>query len=167
MYRPIALFLLLCHLAVAQTLREGDALLPKTYLESPNGVFRLLVQEDGNCGVYQMVGDQLQSNWETGTSDKGSLLKLSRTGLLEVIGPSQRSLWHSSYQGMIGFYRLRLRDDGDLIVEQQLGNDWRFCWSSLQGSEGHYLPSPGIRLDRVRSSSWPRGFGYPPRGNGP
>lgn len=158
MPKVFAIWMLLWHLALASedSLRQGEALLPKTYLESPNGVFRLLVHQDGNCGVYQMVGDQLQANWETGTADQGSVLALARTGLLEVINPRQRSLWHSSYQGTIGFYRLRLLDDGDLVIEQQLGGDWRLCWSSLQGSEGHYLPSPGIRLDRVR------GFGFPP-----
>ena len=131
-------------------LTSGQSLMPQAFLESPNGVFRLLVREDGNWGVYRRVGERLESNWETGTGDKNSLVRLERTGLLRVLNGDQRSLWHSSYEGIIAAYRLVLQDDGDLVVEQQRGSEWFFCWSSLRGSEGHYRPSPGIRLDRER-----------------
>jgi hypothetical protein len=128
-------------------MREGQALPPDQFIESDNGAFRVLMQKDGNCVVYRSDG---QPNWESGSDDPGSELRLERTGLLQVITPNDRSVWHSSYEGVVGFYRLRLLDDGDLIVELQRGSEWIFCWSSLRGSEGHWKPSPGLRLDRGR-----------------
>lgn len=133
--------------APPNVMREGQALPPDQFMESPNGAFRVLMQKDGNCVVYQSDG---QSNWETGSGEAGSQLRLERTGLLQIITPSDRSVWHSSYEGVVGFYRMRLLDDGDLIVELQRGSEWIFCWSSLRGSEGHWKPSPGLRLDRGR-----------------
>lgn len=133
--------------AFKNQLTGGNSLLPGMSLESRNQAYRLVVEKDGNCVVYRANGD---SSWETGTGGKDCRLVLERTGLLQVENAEQRSLWHSSYEGMIGSYRLSLQDDGDLIVEQQRGSDWIFCWSSIRGSEGNWKVPPGMRLDRGR-----------------
>ena len=132
---------------VKNQLTSGNSLWPGMTLESSNHLYRLVVENDGNCVVYRGNGD---SSWETGTGGKGCRLVLERTGLLQVENAEQRSLWHSSYEGMVGSYRLSLQDDGDLIVEQQRGADWTFCWSSIRGSEGNWKVPPGMRLDRGR-----------------
>ena len=131
-------------------LRSGDSLTPGKFLDSDSRLFRLMVQGDGNCIVYRTVGDKPETNWETGSAQIGCSLKLQRNGLLEVVNGDGRSFWHSSYEGMVGNYRLRLQDDGDLVVELQRGNDWTFCWSSLRGSEGAWKSTPGLKLDRGR-----------------
>lgn len=134
----------------ANFLRSGESLSSGKFLDSDSRVFRLMVQGDGNCVVYRTLGDKPESNWETGPAQLGCSLKLQRTGLLEVVNGDGRSFWHSSYEGMVGSYRLHLQDDGDLVVELQRGGDWVFCWSSLRGSEGAWKSTPGLKLDRGR-----------------
>ncbi|MBN9420140.1 hypothetical protein ABS71_01825 [bacterium SCN 62-11] len=131
-------------------LKSGESLGSGKYLDSDNRLFRLMVQGDGNCVVYRTLSDRPEVNWETGAAQLGCSLKLRRTGLLEVVNGDDRSFWHSSYEGMVGAYRLRLQDDGDLVVELQRGSDWTFCWSSLRGSEGAWKATPGLKLDRGR-----------------
>ena len=131
-------------------LRSGESLTPGKFLDSDNRLFRLMVQGDGSCVVYRILGEKPQSNWETGSAQIGCSLKLQRTGLLEVVNGDGRSFWHSSYEGVLGNYRLRLQDDGDLVVELQQGREWIFCWSSLRGSEGAWKSTPGLKLDRGR-----------------
>lgn len=132
------------------SLKSGESLSSGKFLDSDNRLFRLMVQGDGNCVVYRTLGDKPEVNWETGAAQLGCSLKLRRTGLLEVVNGDDRSFWHSSYEGMVGAYRLRLQDDGDLVVELQRGGDWNFCWSSLRGSEGAWKRTPGLKLDRGR-----------------
>jgi hypothetical protein len=131
-------------------LKSGESLASGKFLDSANRLFRLMVQGDGNCIVYRTLGDKPESNWETGPAQLGCSLKLRRTGLLEVVNGDDRSFWHSSYEGVVGNYRLRLQDDGDLVVELQRGSEWVFCWSSLRGSEGAWKATPGLKLDRGR-----------------
>lgn len=131
-------------------LRSGESLSSGKFLDSDSRLFRLMVQGDGNCIVYRTVGDKPESNWETGSAQIGCSLKLQRTGLLEVVNGDGRTFWHSSYEGMVGNYRLRLQDDGELVVELLRGKDWIFCWSSLRGSEGAWKSTPGLKLDRGR-----------------
>lgn len=136
--------------AESPLLGSGQRLVSPAFLQSANGVFRLMRNQDGNWGVYGRSEEGLECNWETGSDDPSSSLILENTGVVRVVSADQRSLWRSGYEGMIGSYHLVLRDNGDLVVEQWLGNEWRFCWSSLQGYEGHYRASPGLRLDRRR-----------------
>ncbi len=131
-------------------LRSGQSLTSGKFLDSDSRAFRLIVQGDGNCVVYRTLGEKPEANWETGSAQVGCSLKLQRTGLLEVLNGDGRSFWHSTYEGMVGSYRLRLQDDGDLVVELQRGSDWIFCWSSLRGSEGAWKSTPGLKLDRGR-----------------
>lgn len=132
------------------SLPSGNALLPGMFLESNNRIYRLVCQPDGNCVVYRQQGDRQEQVWDTDTGGRDRRLSLERTGLLQVLGADDRSHWRSSYQGMIGQYRLRLQDDGDLVVEQRKGPEWSFCWSAQRGSEGAWRVPPGMRLDRRR-----------------
>ena len=83
------------------------------FLTSTNGMFRLLMQRDGNLVLYRMV-DQ-QPIWQSGTAGLPSQCALMQTdGNFVVYGPNG-ALWQSGTAGRAGA-GLLMQDDGNLVI---------------------------------------------------
>lgn len=113
------------------TLRQEDSVLSGDQLTSSSGVWRAVMQRDGNVVVYGARG----ADWSTGTSVPRSTLSLLADGRLQVYSyeegvqwtASQRTAFVSGQRGPTGPYRLVMQDDGNLVEYDGLG---RPVWAS-------------------------------------
>ena len=92
-------------LASSQILYRGEA------LESPNGRFKLVLQNDGNLVLY----DRTKALWSSGTNGKNAKkLVMQNDGNLVLYGPNG-PIWASNTSGNRGAF-LMIQDDGNLVI---------------------------------------------------
>jgi hypothetical protein len=97
----------------AAALASGASLLTGEQLISPNGLYSLDMQRDGNLVEYS-AGLAL---WWTGTSGHaGSYLRLEANGRALVLSSTASVLWSSGKTGSGGAVTLHLENNGDLVV---------------------------------------------------
>jgi len=86
------------------------------YLTSPNGIFRLLMQTDGNLVLY----DGSWVLWHSGTYNVGPVLgvTMQTDGNLVIYSPSLTPLWHSNTHQPPPYtnYRLEAQSDGNVVI---------------------------------------------------
>ena len=132
-------------LAIGKSIGVGQA------LYSPNGVFRAVMQGDGNFVVY-LNWDELPS-WSTGTNGSGAnVLNFQSDGNL-VVRPSGGAAAWAAGTNTYGGTTLNMQDDGNLVLYNSAG---RAMWSWETGK----LPPPAVTAtidgpDAVRSNQGP------------
>lgn len=94
------------HLDSGASLGAGD------WIESPNGAYRLVMQDDGNLVEY--AGDFAM--WQTATAVAGSSLVNQVDGDLVVTGPDGAPLWTSGTAGQ-GPVDLFVLDSGVFVAQ--------------------------------------------------
>ncbi|NQX03849.1 hypothetical protein HQQ82_03445 [Rathayibacter sp. VKM Ac-2856] len=106
------------------SLYAENGLAAGSLLRSANGVYRAVMQGDGNFVVSGRSGPI----WSTGTSGEGSSFNLYDDGLMAVVSGSGIGTWIvTPGAGAVAPFRLVMQDDGNL-VEYDGRN--RAVWSS-------------------------------------
>lgn len=105
-----------------QWLNTGGQLL------SPNRLYQLVMQDDGNCVLYRLSSNPPQPLWSTGSRGSGCRLSLSSEGRILLSDSSGKSLWQAGSSHGNGPYYLQLQDDGNLVLYRRQGQvvipDW-------------------------------------------
>lgn len=102
-------------------------ILPGQGLTSPNGVYTLILQGDGNLVVYS-CGRPAWSSSTAYPAGSGMKLVLQSDCNLVLVPPSSQPVnWDSGTAGRASGCRLQLQDDGNLVI---YGNGNTVVWSS-------------------------------------
>ena len=96
--------------AVPAVLKSGQYLKPGQYRRSPNGVYTLIMQTDGNAVLYK----GRTALWATMTNRKSSSLIMQRDGNLVVVS-GRTPVWASNTAGNTGAF-LAVQDDSNLVI---------------------------------------------------
>ena len=88
-----------------RTLRSGEQ------LASANGLYRLVMQANGDAVLYGPTGP----TWHTNTTTPGSYLSMQGDGNIVVYSPNATALWASNTYDSPGA-RLIVQDDGNLVL---------------------------------------------------
>jgi len=97
------------HLFAGQTLRAGE------YLSSPNGMYELRVQGDGNLVIYRVTSSVVPI-WATGTNRfRDVWLGNQGDGNLVLYAPGPRPVWASGTNGRPAS-NLFMQNDGNLVL---------------------------------------------------
>ena len=103
-------------LGASQTLNQNSS------LWSPNRMYELRMQDDGNLVLYRAgqanaVWNAWESNWKfPGDHPKEAAVKMQNDGNL-VIYSHGRPMWESdSHNAETNTYSLTLQDDGNLVI---------------------------------------------------
>jgi hypothetical protein len=106
---------------MANTLMPNQRLNRNESITSPNEVYKLLLQNDGNLVLLNMQkkwGDPLWNKplpiWDAGTNPFGSHVIMQDDGNLVVFGDTKK-LWASGTGGKSGAY-LEIQNDGNLVI---------------------------------------------------
>jgi len=113
----------------------GKGLASGGSVTSPNGLYRLDMQTDGNLVLYDLTGGNQVSLWSSGTSVSGAQFELQRSNNMVVVDQSNATLWSSETIGR-GAVELRIKDDGDMAL-YDLDNN--LVWSRFE-----VLPDPWV-----------------------
>ncbi|MBT9586724.1 hypothetical protein IV102_25500 [bacterium] len=128
--RLLTLLMLLAGVSYSQSradMKAGDSLLPGSSLQSPNGQYQLVMQEDGNLVLYTRGGGVL---WASQTSgQRGARGEFQADGNLVVYAQDGRPVWSSATSAQ-GGHRLCLQDDGNLVIYSST----RPLWSRTSGN---------------------------------
>lgn len=102
-------------------LSANGVLSSPSYLQSPDGHFRLVMRSDGNLAETIAGGRTL---WSTGTSKyPGARAVMQVNGNLVVYDPTNTAVW-SSNSPTVGCPRLALQDDGNLVIYGNTSSSW-------------------------------------------
>jgi hypothetical protein len=96
--------------AVSSLLRSGQYLKPGQYRRSPNGIYTLIMQTDGNAVLYK----GRTALWGSMTNRKASTLIMRRDGNLVVVS-GRTAVWASNTGGSTGAY-LAVQNDANLVI---------------------------------------------------
>ncbi|SMH35541.1 D-mannose binding lectin [Rathayibacter oskolensis] len=108
----------------SSTLWAANGLAAGSLLRSANGVYRAVMQADGNFVVYGRTGPI----WSTGTSGAGNSFNLYDDGFLAVVSSDGYGKWTASSRAVATpTYRLVMQDDGNLV---EYDGQNRASWSS-------------------------------------
>ncbi len=103
------------------SLAAGQSLTAGQVLTSPDGVYSLTMQTDGN--LVESTGTRVL--WSAGTSGAGNKAVIETDGDLVIFSPSGADLWSSRTPGNAGSISFGLRDDGTLIINGPGRALWR------------------------------------------
>lgn len=135
----VALFSLVAIMAVTPshagpgtpTLLRGEYLYAGQDLRSPNGLFRLLMQSDGNLVVYARSSPESTSewaHWHTNThGNPGAFAIMQPDGNFVVYRSDNYPLWDSDSWATPATH-VKLQDDGNLVV---YGDDGKPYWAAF------------------------------------
>jgi hypothetical protein len=101
---------------MSNTLRAGQQLLVNQSLVSGDGMFKLILQADGNLVLYQHGN---QPRWNSQTNGRAVSRAIMQTdGNFVIYSPSNKAIWHTNTVGHPGAY-LILQNDGNLVIYWQ------------------------------------------------
>ena len=128
------------------TLRPGEELAQGESVVSPNGKYRLILQNDGNLVLYATASDTaLWDSRTVGQSDRRLVMQHDGNLVLYELPLAQlKALWHSGTHDSPGAF-LTVGDDGDLNIGL---DDGTVLWST-----GTAVSDPVSRPDPVRTIS--------------
>jgi YD repeat-containing protein len=99
-------------------LLQGQSLLPGKSLQSSNGLYTLVLQDDGNLVQYGPGGG---ARWQSSTAGKPSArLTMQSDANLVVYGPVGQVYWQTATSGGPGSTLIQ-QDDGNLVVYSGAG----------------------------------------------
>ena len=109
-------------------LRSGDALFPpspqqdqNSSVVSPNDLYHLIMQEDGNLVLYRLTGSRDQGQvrtpiWASHTNGQAvSRCSMQTDGNLVIYNTENRPIWASGTSGHKGSH-LEVQDDGNAVI---------------------------------------------------
>ncbi|HEX8001282.1 MAG TPA: hypothetical protein VF519_01150 [Mycobacteriales bacterium] len=99
---------------------SNQLLQPPHYLKSPNGLYTLEMQHDGNLVIYKPSHIAV---WATGTNtaaNEGAYAVMQNDGNFVMIRPGGVTVWSTGTGGHTGAY-IRLQDDCNLVVYTSTG----------------------------------------------
>lgn len=134
-------------------LRSGDQLLVNDKLISNNGLYFLILQEDGNLVMYEYGGTK--AVWATGTNGNVKNAIMQEDGNF-VLYSDKGPVWASNTVGSKSF--LSLQDDRNLVVYRENG---KAVWSSdtwvelLQASSTGKWSFANDNSDKIRIENPP------------
>lgn len=99
-------------------LLAGETLEPGHGLVSADGTQTLVVQPDGDLGLYDAEG---VPRWTAGATVRGARLTVTAEGDVVLVAPDGATAWSTGTAGAAGA-ALVVRDDGDLVVEAPDGS---------------------------------------------
>jgi hypothetical protein len=107
-------------LGSSSSLTPGQALLTNQTLVSPNGIYELNMQSDGNLVLYYYTGHGgWRAYWGTGTGGKGpSFVDMQGDGNLVVYKNTGGYTWDSGTYAGYGPATLDMQTDGNLVIYQ-------------------------------------------------
>ena len=109
-------------------LTPGAIVAPGSYLQSVNGQYRLVMQQDGNLVLYASVNRAL---WTTGTENNpGAWAVMQYDGNLVVYSVSNRALWATGTENNPGASAVMQRD-GNFVVYSASN---RALWATRTGT---------------------------------
>ena len=118
------------------TLNSNTALTPGTKLDSNNGCFSLVQQNDGNFVLYH--NRRRQALWNTGTYNRQvKWTVMQGDGNLVTYDPSNRPIWASGTDRR-GGTRLVMQNDGNAVIYR---SDNQPVWATNTVSACSNLPS--------------------------
>lgn len=101
-------------------LTAGQGLVPGASITSPNGCYKLTLQEDGNA-VLTRLG---VAKWSSNSSGAPSAnLAVQSDGNVVLNGPVGEVLWHASTGGHAGAFMV-IQNDGNLVIYQGATAYW-------------------------------------------
>ncbi len=99
---------------MANTLAPGQALTVNQSLISPNGVWQLILQQDGNLVLYRRANHH--PTWATGTNGKDvQRAVMQDDGNFVLYTFANQPVWASNTNGK-NHSSLVLQDDGNLVI---------------------------------------------------
>ncbi|QHT56169.1 hypothetical protein GXP71_08805 [Cellulomonas sp. H30R-01] len=117
-------------------LLAGEALEPGQGLVSADGTQTLVVQPDGDLGLYDAEG---VPRWTAGTATPGAHLTVTPEGDVVLVAPDGSTVWSTGTAGSAGAAFV-VRDDGDVVVEAPDGS---VTWESGTAVLPSILPPGG------------------------
>jgi WD40 repeat protein len=118
---------------MSNTLKPNQQLKPDEFIISPNNIYKLWMQTDGNLVLYntsKSFGDPLWGKplaiWASNTNWAGSHVIMQDNGNLVMFSaaPTSRKLWDSGTGGEHGAY-LEIQDDGNLVIYHPRYTLWK------------------------------------------
>ncbi len=113
-------------------LHPGDSLTPGQSITSPNGLYKLVMQSDGNVVAY----DGASVLWASGTNPAGAVAVMQSDGNFVVYDGSNNPLWATETSGNPGAY-LTLGNAGEFGVLSVGGSTT--LWAPGRLFSGHRL----------------------------
>lgn len=108
----------------ADQLCAPDSMALDQYLQSPNGQYKLLMQDDGNLVIY----GNGKATWASNTVGAGgSSLNMQGDGNLVIYTSGGKAVWSTGTSGTGNGNRLVMQNDGNLVVYSSIG---RAVWAS-------------------------------------
>ncbi|KJE20543.1 lysophospholipase L1-like esterase [Frankia torreyi] len=99
--------------AAPTALAGSETLWPRQSIHSPDGVWELTMQDDGNAVLF---GRGHVARWSTETDgNTGSTLEMQPDGNLVVYAPGHRAIWSTGTDDHRGG-QLELQNDGNLVL---------------------------------------------------
>ncbi|UOY03879.1 hypothetical protein [Blastococcus sp. PRF04-17] len=140
-------------------LAAGATLQPGQFLTSPSGLWRLVMQTDGNLVLFSCgTGATNCTNpyWSLGTSGQpGNRLTLQRDGNLVLYSPTGRVAWATMTNGTGSTNVFQVQDDANLVVY----SGKRPVWST--GTPSTYAHVSGRAVGDLTSQNGRYTFGTP------
>ena len=110
---------------------KGETLVRANWLLSPNEQFALIMQHDGNLGLYT-VRSNWQRIWSSRTSGQENRLVLQNDGNMVIYDSNNRAIWHT---GTINGHRLNVENGGSIVLYDFDDNPvWSSNWTSPRSS---------------------------------
>lgn len=130
-------------------LLAGETLEPGQALVSPSGTQTLVVQPDGDLGLYDAQG---LARWAAGAHVPGAHLTVTADGDVTLVAPDGTTTWSTGTADAPGA-ALVVRDDGDVVVEAP---DGTAVWESGTAVRPSIL-LPGEELEPGEALTSPDG----------
>ncbi|MCL2013232.1 MAG: S8 family serine peptidase [Cystobacterineae bacterium] len=108
---------------ITDKLSAGERMAPGHALRSPNGLYTLIMQEDGNLVLYSSAGTPLWST-HTGPGNAGASATLQCDGNFVVRSAAGNPLWSTQTGGQTGTNRatyVAVQNDGNFVLYKEGG----------------------------------------------
>ncbi|TVZ56762.1 D-mannose binding lectin [Lutibacter sp. Hel_I_33_5] len=110
------------------TLKSGENLHQNEFLQSKNGLYKLILHQDGNLVVHYFTGKHI---WSSNSKNKGGVRLLMRDdGILTIYKKNKSHAWSSSKKKNKGKPFLIMQNDGNAVVYINKNSKKKAVWSS-------------------------------------
>lgn len=100
-------------------------------MRSPNNMFALSLQPDGNLVLYRTATRPYTPIWDSETSGSGATeVRLGPDGILRLLTPDGHLVWQSHHEGNYGRYYFQLQTDGNAVIYREDSSGTRPVWNT-------------------------------------
>jgi hypothetical protein len=128
--------------APASNLPQGASITTGNWLVSPNGLFSLKLQADGNLALYGCHGAAIWDS-QTNNSSAQRVLIMQADGNLVLYENGVYKWQTATYRKGVGPYNLVLQDDGNLVIYDSAGYIWNTATYGQGGCDQIYTLRTG------------------------